>query len=124
MMPFEIPNASLALALFSKTDAQAIVHASDKAGGILETGSKIFLFEDVHFSRVLEEDVAHIPLPVLPEATPESTIYIFHSSGSVSGIPKVVPIMNKWMATIERKYGKTFRRQVLPGQSQDTWTWA
>ncbi|KZP19040.1 acetyl-CoA synthetase-like protein [Athelia psychrophila] len=116
-VPFVIPNATLVLSLLAKTNAQAIVHAADKTEAILETGTKLYHFEEVNFAHVMEDTVAHIPLPVLPEATPETILYIEHSSGSISGIPKVVPIMNKWMATIERKSGKAFRSQVLPGQT-------
>ncbi|KZP27573.1 acetyl-CoA synthetase-like protein [Athelia psychrophila] len=123
MMPFEMPNSTLALSLLAKTDAQAIVHSSEKTEAILDTGTKLHRFEDVNFAHVLEVDVAHIPLPVLPEAKPESIVWLYHTSGSVSGIPKVVPIMNKWLASIEHKSGKTFPRNGLPGESQDTWNW-
>lgn len=123
MMPFEIPNSTLAMQLLSKTNAQALVHASDKTEQILKTGTNLYHFENVNFAHVLETDVEHIPLPVLPEASADAIIYMYHTSGSISGIPKVVPIMNKWLATIERKSGKTFRREVNPGQSQDIWSW-
>ncbi|KZP27584.1 acetyl-CoA synthetase-like protein [Athelia psychrophila] len=123
MMPFEMPNSTLVLSLLAKTDAQAIIHSAEKTEAILETGTKLHRFEDVNFAHVLEADVAHIPLPVLPEAKPESIIWLYHTSGSVSGIPKVVPIMNKWLASIEHKSGKTFPRRGIPGESQDTWNW-
>lgn len=85
----------------------------------LETGTKLHLFENVNPVHILIEDVAHISLLILPEATPESIVYVYHTIGSVFE----VPILNKRMASVERKRGKTFRKQVLPGQSQDIWNW-
>ncbi|KZP05546.1 hypothetical protein FIBSPDRAFT_940420 [Athelia psychrophila] len=90
-------------------------------GSVIGVWLRGFTLPDVitTFALSRAEDVAHISLLILPEATPESIVYVYHTIGSVFE----VPILNKRMASVERKRGKTFRKQVLPGQSQDIWNW-
>ncbi|KIJ57306.1 hypothetical protein M422DRAFT_198731 [Sphaerobolus stellatus SS14] len=122
MFGFELPDTRIVFKLLAKYDGKALIH--DPAKTQLRRRSLTLLpcFTAVDYTAVTEADVAHLPLPALPHASPEDYTFIYHSSGSVSGMPKVVPNTNKWLSTIQYKSPAAFAIGNFEGQDVYLWT--
>ena len=121
MFGFELPNTRIVFELLSKYDGKAIVHDPAKTAPLLASKTSLPCHIAIDYLSVADTDVVDMELPELPEAKPEDFTFIYHSSGSVSGIPKVVPTTNKWLSTIEKKSGPAFC--IGDFETQDVYIW-
>ena len=121
MFSVELSNTRIIFELLSKYDGRSIVHDPAMTALLVKSQTTLPCHTAVDYHSVTDLDVADLELPELPVAEPEDIIFIYHSSGSVSGTPKVVPRTNKWMSTIEKKSGSAFC--IGDFASQDVYTW-
>lgn len=87
-------NPSVIYELLERAEAKALIHEPGYAS-ILENCP----FPNLHAGDVvLEEDVKQLPslVPWQP-ADDDDALFIYHTSGSTSGIPKLVPITARWI---------------------------
>lgn len=69
-----------------------------------------------------ELDPVDEPLPVEPIFdTAQQTVFILHTSGSTSGMPKLVPCSARWMDTNIRKSWHIGRTLNTTGQDVCVW---
>jgi acyl-CoA synthetase (AMP-forming)/AMP-acid ligase II len=62
------------------------------------------------------------PLPDMPKAiSGDEIVFVFHTSGSTSGSPKLVPCSRKWLNMIVCKAKQTSRPRVSERQDVSTW---
>jgi acyl-coenzyme A synthetase/AMP-(fatty) acid ligase len=72
-------------------------------------------------ANVKDANIVYGDLPQLPEvATSDDTVFIYHTSGSTSGSPKLVPWSYSFLNGIVYKCIQAL--QMIPGQ-QDVITW-
>ena len=121
MFGFDLPNTHIVFELLSKYDGKAIIHDPAKAAILDESKAALPCLVAVDYLSVSDADVTDLELPDLPEAKAEDFAFIYHSSGSVSGMPKVVPKTNKWLSTIENKSGAAFC--IGHHRTQDVYVW-
>jgi long-subunit acyl-CoA synthetase (AMP-forming) len=64
----------------------------------------------VHSAVAVEEgDASSETLPDVPMPRKDDTVFIFHTSGSTSGRPKLVPCSYSWLDTVIRKSSQVCR---------------
>ncbi|KAF8523945.1 hypothetical protein BU17DRAFT_85424 [Hysterangium stoloniferum] len=121
MFGFELPNTRLVFQLLSRYQGKAFIHDHAKSELLRDSGTDVPCHTAVHYSTISDADVANIRLPELPPASDEDFTFIYHTSGSVSGIPKVVPKTNKWLSTIQHKSAAAFA--IGDYDTQDVYIW-
>ncbi|KAF8511241.1 acetyl-CoA synthetase-like protein [Gautieria morchelliformis] len=121
MFGFELPNTRIVYELLVKGAGKAIVHDPAKTTLLREFGTTLPCYAAPDYTTISHADIA-FPLPDLPPASPEDYVFIYHSSGSVSGMPKVIPKTNQWLATIEHKSREAFCLGDFDGQDVFVWT--
>jgi acyl-CoA synthetase (AMP-forming)/AMP-acid ligase II len=63
------------------------------------------------------------PLPCLPTLREDDTIFIFHTSGSTSGTPKLVPCSLSWLNSAITKSHQIARPNSRTERNQDVTVW-
>ncbi|KAF8522637.1 acetyl-CoA synthetase-like protein [Hysterangium stoloniferum] len=121
MFGFELPNVPLILQLLSRYEGKAMIHDPAKTELLRDSDTNIPCHTAITYSTISDADVAHIDLPKFPSADPDDFIFIYLSSGSVSGIPKVVPLTNRWLSTIQHKSAPAFA--IGDYDTQDVYIW-
>jgi acyl-coenzyme A synthetase/AMP-(fatty) acid ligase len=122
MFGFELPNTRIVYELLAKCAGKAIIHDTAKTTLLRESGTTLPCYVAIDYTTISDADIAAFPLPELPAANPKDFVFIYHSSGSVSGMPKVVPKTNKWLSTIEHKSGDAFCLGDYDSQNVYVWT--
>ncbi|KAF8511233.1 hypothetical protein JB92DRAFT_3118229 [Gautieria morchelliformis] len=108
MFGFELPNTRIVYELLAKGAGKAIVHDPAKTTLLRESGTTLPCYVATDYTTISDADIADFPLPDLPVAKPDDYLFIYHSSGSVSGMPKVVPQTNQWLETVQHKSRDAF----------------
>ena len=106
----------------SFSPGNAIIHDPAKTVFLRESGTALPYYVATEYTAITDADIVVFPLPELPATAPEDFTVIHHSSGSVSGMPKVVPKTNKWLSTIQYK-SAAFCIGDYEGQDIYVWTW-
>lgn len=66
----------------------------------------------IHSANMVEEgDISSDTLPDILSPSKDDTVFIFHTSGSTSGCPKLVPCSYGWLDTVMRKSSQISRPQ-------------
>jgi len=114
MFTFRLPNYPIAIfELLRKTGGRALVYEpsfhADLSGCPVPNYSSI---------QVREQDVGDVALPPLRiDYSASDLVFIFHTSGSTSGSPKLVPCNRRWLDSIVGKSKQL--AQVRSTQGQD-----
>ncbi|GJJ08775.1 hypothetical protein Clacol_002994 [Clathrus columnatus] len=109
MFGFELPNTQVVLTLLASSSGRAIIHHPAKATLLAQSGTLLPCLPSVDYNNIPDDSqLSDIQLPPLLSADDEDYAFIYHSSGSVSGMPKVVPVTNKWLSTIQYKSTPAF----------------
>lgn len=122
MFGFDLPNTRIVYELLGTYSGKAIIHDPAKTMLLRKSGTTLPCYVAADYTAITDADVADFPLPELPVAQPEDFIFIYHTSGSVSGMPKVVPNTNKWLSTIQYKSPGAFCIGDYEGQDIYVWT--
>ncbi|KAL0569814.1 hypothetical protein V5O48_012147 [Marasmius crinis-equi] len=107
-------------ALLEKSGAKALLYEEgyfDSAESLMGPDLKVYpTFKDIPTTQLSEA------LPDLSEPQPNDIKYVFHTSGSTSGLPKLVPYTSRSVETLLRKAAMTPRPP--PGRpSPDAVSW-
>lgn len=87
-------NPSVVYELLEKSKAVALIHEPDFHSMLQNSPLPTFPAEDILSIDLLEQ----LPLPTVFEPSEaEDIMLIYHTSGSTSGTPKLVPITAKWL---------------------------
>lgn len=87
-----LPNPTVIFELLEKSNGKALIHDSSFSPILSESPVPTFVASDVHGLAA-----ANITLPsTAPEVDGKDTLMIFHTSGSTSGRPKLVPCSYSW----------------------------
>ena len=101
LFSLRLPNPDVIFELLAKGHAKALI--ADPAYEPILRGAPF----PIHYAReVNSEDVAELVLPsVHVPLNDDETVMVFHTSGSTSGSPKLVPCSYKWLdAMIAKAY--------------------
>ncbi|KIL70723.1 hypothetical protein M378DRAFT_66741 [Amanita muscaria Koide BX008] len=98
MFSLRLPNPVIIYSLMQKANAKALIYEPCYATSVVNAPVPTFLAIDKH-----SMGVPSVPLPVLPCVSDDDFAFIFHTSGSTSGSPKLVPCSYKWLGSAIHK---------------------
>ena len=108
-----LPNPIVIFELLQKASARALV--CEPSFDVNLSGCPVPTYSAM---QVSERDVADVALPPLrTDYSPSDLVFIFHTSGSTSGSPKLVPCNRRWFDSIVTKSKQM--AQVRSTQGQD-----
>ena len=95
-----LPNPDVIFELLKRADAKALIY--DAAFESILSNSPVPTLAAISEQQVDYEGEA---LPMMPQVSAEDIAFVFHTSGSTSGSPKLVPCSYKWLdATVRTSY--------------------
>jgi acyl-coenzyme A synthetase/AMP-(fatty) acid ligase len=98
-----LPNPVVIYELLQKANARVLICDSSSKLLVQECPVPVHFFDE--FDRVDPETV--LLLELVPVADGNEIAMIFHTSGSTSGIPKLVPCSYSWLSFMVNKAGQT-----------------
>ncbi|KAF8446057.1 hypothetical protein L210DRAFT_3725570 [Boletus edulis BED1] len=116
LFSIRLPSPDVVLELLRKQDARALIYAPEFADATSNLPLSVFL--------AVGKDEMVPRLETLPPLSPMSgdqTVFVFHTSGSTSGSPKLVPCSQRWLSTMVTK--ARFICAPHDPQRQDVSTW-
>lgn len=101
LFSLRLPNPDVIFELLAKGNAKALIADASFEPILVNAPLSVHIASDV-----CVEDVLSVSLPPLVEATNgDDVVMVFHTSGSTSGSPKLVPCSFKWLdAMIAKAY--------------------
>ncbi|KAA1468149.1 acetyl-CoA synthetase-like protein [Dentipellis sp. KUC8613] len=100
LFSIRLPNPTVISELLRKAGAKALIFDPSFESVVGEIPLPSHRFIDM-----ADADPQDEPLPILPPITDDDIVFVFHTSGSTSGSPKLVPCNYTWMnATINKSY--------------------
>ena len=116
LISIQLPNPDVILGLLSKSKAAALIIDTAFAPVTSSWTVPVFSTADVQSGTAQATPEAESePLPPLFSPRADDIIFIFHTSGSTSGSPKLVPCTRTWSNAAVRKMHLITR----PGASGD-----
>ena len=113
LFSLRLPNPIVIFELLQKAGARALL--CEPSFGVDLSGSPVSTYPAIH---VREQDAADGALPPLrTDYSASELVLVFHTSGSTSGSPKLIPCNRKWLDTIVTKSKQM--GQVRSTQGQD-----
>ena len=99
LFSLRLPNPAVIFELLAKAEAQALIY--DRAFEAVLSGAQVPTHAASEAS-VSNDEESELPVSP-PVGRGEDIAMIFHTSGSTSGSPKLVPCSYKWLDTMIRK---------------------
>ena len=113
MFSLRLPNPIVIFELLQKAGAHALV--CEPSFGVDLSGCPLLTYSAI---QVHEQDAADVTLPPLrTDCSASDLAFIFHTSGSTSGSPKLVPCNRRWLDNLVTKSMQL--GQVRSTQRQD-----
>lgn len=113
LFSLRLPNPIVIFELLQKAGAHALV--CDPPSGVDLSECPVLTYSAI---QVHEQDAADVTLPPLrTDGSASDLAFIFHTSGSTSGSPKLVPCNRRWLDNIVTK--SMHLGQVRSTQGQD-----
>ncbi|KAI0754380.1 acetyl-CoA synthetase-like protein [Daedaleopsis nitida] len=110
LFSLRLPNPDVIYELLEKADGKAMVYEPELASMLADCPCPAYSAVDLR-----SVDIGSAVLPPLPQPTSaDDIVMIFHTSGSTSGRPKLLPCNYKWLDAMVRKSAK-----VSPPLRQD-----
>ncbi|KAI3602834.1 amp-ligase [Moniliophthora roreri] len=116
LFSLRLPSPDLVYELLHKAQAQALICEQSFHSSLQDSPVPTHLA-----TKVSDIDVLTEPLPPLPAVTGGSTAFLFHTSGSTSGSPKLVPCSYRWLNTALHKSNQISRPRNSSRQDVTTW---
>lgn len=98
LFSLRLPEPDMIYELMHKANAKALIY--DRSLQVDLSRCPVPLHEAIPNSF---DEVNGDPTPVIPTGADDDTVMIFHTSGSTSGSPKLVPCNYRWFDCIIRK---------------------
>ncbi|KAE9410995.1 acetyl-CoA synthetase-like protein [Gymnopus androsaceus JB14] len=116
LFSLRLPNPEVIFELMVKANAKALVYD--------ETFSNVL--DNCHVpiypaKKAAELNAGIEPLPSLPVVTEDDIAFVFHTSGSTSGSPKLVPCSYRWLDTTVAKSGQISTPRNAARQDVTSW---
>lgn len=93
LFSIRLPNPVVIFELLQRANAKALIYETS-----FESVLSDCPFPSYRAISISDADPRSEPLPILPTPLDENEpVFIFHTSGSTSGSPKVVPCSRKWL---------------------------
>ncbi|KAF7424658.1 hypothetical protein PC9H_009968 [Pleurotus ostreatus] len=121
LFSLRLPEPSIIYELLMKAGAKALI--VDQALAATPSNSPVPAHTAVHLSKLqFDLDPESWEPCLIPEVALDDTVFIFHTSGSTSGSPKLVHCNQKWLRSMASKAKQVFApRSSRP--SADVFTW-
>jgi acyl-CoA synthetase (AMP-forming)/AMP-acid ligase II len=113
-----LPNPAVIFELISKTNAAALIYHDSFALNISNCLVPHFSVGSLPHSQSSKELGT---LPPLQAPGPDSVMFIFHTSGSTSGTPKLVSCTGKWIDSMVRKSAVVAIPRAAAGRDVTVW---
>ncbi|KAK2460372.1 hypothetical protein APHAL10511_007537 [Amanita phalloides] len=116
LFSLRLPNAVVIYELLRKAQTRALIYDNNLKGVLNDCPIPCH-------PAVLREDMClkNLELPVLETMSPDDTAFIFHTSGSTSGSPKLVPCSHRWIESAIAKSRQICRPKSLNRQDVIVW---
>lgn len=115
LFSLRLPNPTVIYELLQRANAKALIHDSTFASELNNCPLPTHLATSPEAIDVTE------PLPELPEFTDQDIAFVFHTSGSTSGSPKLVPCSHRWVDSAVSKSYQASRPQNSDRQDVTVW---
>lgn len=116
LFSIRLPSPDVVLELLHKQNARALIYAPEFAHAISHFPLSTFLAIGKDEMEPCVEE-----LPPLSPKDGDQTVFVFHTSGSTSGSPKLVPCSQRWLSAIVTK--AKFICAPRDPQRQDVTVW-
>jgi long-subunit acyl-CoA synthetase (AMP-forming) len=112
LFSLRLPNPTVIFELLQKASARALVY--EPSSDVDLSGCPVLSYSAI---QVREQDAANVTLPPLrTDHTASDVVFIFHTSGSTSGSPKLVPCNRRWLDNIVTKSRQVGQTRSTQGQ--------
>ncbi|KAF8622881.1 hypothetical protein AX15_006646 [Amanita polypyramis BW_CC] len=116
LFSLRLANHLVIYSLLQKTDAKALIYDPCFAANVVDSLMPTYL------AIALDSiDVTGSILPTLPSVTDDDVAFVFHTSGSTSGSPKLVPCTYRWLESAI--YKSTQISKPFNTRQQDVTVW-
>lgn len=119
LFSLRLPNPEVIYELLKKAGASALIYESGFENVLHSCPIPTHRASDV--SEMSSNSSSDEPLAPLPTLSPEDTAFYFHTSGSTSGSPKLVPVSYQGVGAAFNKLAIAFRPRDLNRQDVCTW---
>lgn len=116
LFSIRLPSPDVILELLHKQDARALIYAPEFAHATRSFPLSTFVAIEKDGMEPCSEE-----LPPLSPMNGDQTVFVFHTSGSTSGSPKLVPCSQRWLSTMVAK--AKFICAPRDPQCRDVTTW-
>jgi acyl-coenzyme A synthetase/AMP-(fatty) acid ligase len=93
LLSLRMTDPTVIYELLLKSNAVALLHEPDNTSLLKDSPLPTFPAGDIQS----ETDAAQLPATPWHPSNADDELFIYHTSGSISGIPKLVPITARWM---------------------------
>ena len=119
LFSIRLPNPDVVYELLSKANARALL-----VDPSFETLLKCCPVPTHRAPTTIYDIDSHdAPLPSLPTLREGDTVFIFHTSGSTSGTPKLVPCSSSWLDSAVTKSYQISKPSGRTERNQDVTVW-
>lgn len=119
LMSLRLPNPEVILELLAQSGGQALIHDASFSDVLREKSFPTHVAVDVRNIAAPDVDLP----PIMEGTCSEKPVMIFHTSGSTSGRPKLVPCSHAWWANMMKKAGSILRPKRAAGGTKDVFVW-
>ncbi|KAF8637213.1 hypothetical protein AX16_010872 [Volvariella volvacea WC 439] len=116
LFSLRLSNPDVVYELLSRSKAQALVVDPSYQSAV--HGCPVPHYVALDVSQVAADGE---PLPSLPQTRPDDTALVFHTSGSTSGSPKLVPCSYRWISSVVLKSEQICRPRNPARQDVTAW---
>ncbi|KAJ4486270.1 acetyl-CoA synthetase-like protein [Lentinula aciculospora] len=116
LFSLRLPNPEVVFELLVKANAKALIFDDTFSDIVQNCHVPIY-----PAPKITEVDAGSEPVPDLPVVTESDISFIFHTSGSTSGSPKLVPCNYRWLDTTVSKSSQISKPRDPARQDVTTW---
>lgn len=116
LFSLRLPSPEVVFELLQKANAKALIHDSSFANMLQDSPVPIHLAVATDAVDAMTE-----PLPAKFDVRDDETAFVFHTSGSTSGSPKLVPCSYRWLDTVVHKSHQVCAPRDLTRQDVTVW---
>lgn len=118
LFSIQLPNPAVVFELISKTNAAALIYHDSFASNVSDC--LVPHFSGNSLPHWLSNNELG-SLPLLQAPGPDSVMFIFHTSGSTSGTPKIIPCTGKWIDFMVKKAAVVATPRAESGRDMTVW---
>lgn len=120
LFSIRLPNPEVVLELLTKADAKALIYDSQFQSMISSFPLPVHLAIEKQDMTPFKYDLPPIP----STSNQDKLVFIFHTSGSTSGSPKLVPCKSRWLDAMIAKAKVTSAPRDPHRQDVSVWMYA